>query len=406
MNYLYKFIFLIGIWLTAAIGILIAIVILPFARIKKNSSGEKKRIAIFPAFFPGNAGFQWRVANWTDILRTENIEVDIYCLWDKRMFEKYALGENELQKLYLIWKRLAHFFKAAFKTDIILIRREILPYFDEGRGFSEKILSILFKIRILDFDDHIASAKNEPRKVSLFGKLLGMQSRPFTNQVHFYNYFIVGNNFLKDFLVKEGLSNSEKNNILILPTCYPVQDQLRKSYDARKKNIVIGWIGSNGNQYTLDYVMKPLNSLFKTHNIELRVISGKHYENNIAEFKISNVTWSLETERQELLQCDIGIMPLPGNPHEFGKSAFKLIQYMSLGIVSIASDVGANKDVIEDEINGYLVRGNRWKETLFHVFDQQWNWPNIGRVAQETIKEKYSFEAHSKELIDFLLTIK
>ena len=49
-------------------------------------------------------------------------------------------------------------------------------------------------------------------------------------------------------------------------------------------------------------------------------------------------------------------MPLFDTPWERGKCAYKLIQYMACGLPTVASDIGANRDVMVDGTTGYLVR--------------------------------------------------
>ncbi len=49
--------------------------------------------------------------------------------------------------------------------------------------------------------------------------------------------------------------------------------------------------------------------------------------------------WSEETEVREILQFDIGIMPLPDGSFERGKCGYKLIQYMACGKPVVASQL-------------------------------------------------------------------
>ena len=56
--------------------------------------------------------------------------------------------------------------------------------------------------------------------------------------------------------------------------------------------------------------------------------------------KVRTIPWSEAGEAAALLQMDIGIMPLPDNPWERGKCAYKLIQYMACGLPVVASPRG------------------------------------------------------------------
>jgi glycosyltransferase involved in cell wall biosynthesis len=64
--------------------------------------------------------------------------------------------------------------------------------------------------------------------------------------------------------------------------------------------------------------------------------------------------WSREKERELLAGGGLGIMPLEDDANSRGKCALKLIQYMAHGLVPVASDVGFNREVVRDGVDGFL----------------------------------------------------
>src|SRR5712692_477404 len=107
----------------------------------------------------------------------------------------------------------------------------------------------------------------------------------------------------------------------------------------------------------MDLVIPALEALSREHPLKLIVISGEPFHRNTS-FEIVSVPWSYDTQGASLNLIDVGLMPLCDGPEERGKCGFKLIQYMTCGIVSIGSAVTTNIEIIEHGLNGFLV----WKQ--------------------------------------------
>jgi glycosyltransferase involved in cell wall biosynthesis len=96
-------------------------------------------------------------------------------------------------------------------------------------------------------------------------------------------------------------------------------------------------------------------------------------------------------------------MPIIDNEVGKGKCSFKLIQYMGLGIVSVASDVGSNKEVVENKKNGFLVGANdSWENVIKYLIQHQTDFNEIGTRARKTIMDIYSFESNTQFYLDFI----
>jgi len=217
-----------------------------------------------------------------------------------------------------------------------------------------------------------------------------------------YKRFMPGSEYLK-ILLKNTNTTVDDSAILVLPTCVDYEGELSKNYSLDKNITTLGWIGSNGNQVQLDKLIPTLNSISKIKPIELLVISGKSYAPSNVTFPIKNVNWSLETEKEDLYKIDIGLMPLDNDKMSRAKCGFKLIQYMGLGIVSIASAVTTNNRIIDDEENGFLVSNDvDWEENLLKVLDRRQEFEKISEKARRKIREHYSFGSHIEKLKNFI----
>ena len=76
---------------------------------------------------------------------------------------------------------------------------------------------------------------------------------------------------------------------------------------------------------------------------------------------------------------------------------------MGIGIVSVASAVTANAEIIDDHRNGFLVHDAQdWTRVLEEVLSRQETYPAISSAARRKIAEKFSIEANSPSYLDFV----
>jgi glycosyltransferase involved in cell wall biosynthesis len=217
-----------------------------------------------------------------------------------------------------------------------------------------------------------------------------------------YSFFIAGNQELANMIFQVKMGHSSENAIII-PTCIDNDKALIKEYDSNQE-ITIGWIGGVGNLDYLNIVMPAIEKLSQKQPLQFVVISGAAFvPTHPITFPLKNVPWTLATQTEELLKMDIGIMPLPNNSATQGKSGFKLLQYMSLGIIAVANNIGVNKEIILDKKNGFLVASaNDWHTVLETVIAQRGMWKEIGQRAQIDINNRYTFEANASAYLRFL----
>ena len=370
-------------------------IISPFISFRKK---ELNSILYLAAFFPENAGFHWRVKKWADFLKTNYFKVEI----------QYPLTSDEFKQLSVSnhTRFLVKFLKRRFwqviyshKFETVIVRRELLIYNDYGNLFLDKLLLKIHPTAILDFDDDISAAKNQPKKItSLYGKLLNEDGDKFNNTLKMYSNFIVASNYLKTRI--ESI-NKKQTNITIIPTCVDYNNFPQKTY-TNKKTLIFGWIGGTHNYFLLDNLLPIFDKLSKMHSFKLLVIGGEEYKKKL-NFEIEFRNWTLETEISNLLDIDIGLMPLIDDAESKGKGGFKLIQYMGLGIVSVASPITINKEIVDHQINSFLANNNEeWEFWLSQLLERKFDLQRIGEEARLKINSKYTFSANENNYINFI----
>ena len=367
---------------------------------------SKKNSLLFIENFPiENAGYHYRAGKWANLLNEKNFTVKVKTLIEnKEIFD--AIGVSRFKYLiFLLFSIIKKYYIicCSIGYERVIVRRELLFYNDYGNLFMLKFLLSIHPNAILDFDDDIGAAKREPRKIdSLFGKLLQENSSKFYTSLTLYKKFIVGSHFLKDLV----LSYNQKINphdICVIPTCVDYDQYPAKIY-IKKEEIVFGWIGGNTNLRLLELLLPAMERISKSYKIKLLIISGK-IMNPAVSFPVENRPWSLATEIKDMYDMDIGLMPLEDSRIAKGKCGFKLLQYMGLGIVSMATAITVNNEIISDEENSYLVPPNEdWEAYFLKVIKTQ-NFDQIGKNAKSKIHNYYTFTANINIYSDFLKTL-
>jgi glycosyltransferase involved in cell wall biosynthesis len=96
-------------------------------------------------------------------------------------------------------------------------------------------------------------------------------------------------------------------------------------------------------------------------------------------------------------------MPLPDTPWERGKCGYKLVQYMACGLPVVASPVGANRDIVDDGVDGFLAHGDdAWIDALSRLADDPALRHRMGQAGQAKVRARYSLQAAAPQLARWL----
>jgi len=159
--------------------------------------------------------------------------------------------------------------------------------------------------------------------------------------------------------------------------------------DQQDTPLTIGWTGTFSTLQYLTIVKEPIKKIIEKYRVHFLVIANKDPE--FTEFPYTFKEWKSDTEVEDLLQMNIGIMPLANTAFELGKCGFKAIQYMSLGIPAVVSPVGVNTSVVQNNFDGYWADTEQeWYEKLERLILDENLRSEMGQHAREHIQKHYS----------------
>jgi glycosyltransferase involved in cell wall biosynthesis len=149
----------------------------------------------------------------------------------------------------------------------------------------------------------------------------------------------------------------------------------------------VGWVG---HPHTVHYLPIVADALRGVEGVNLQVV-GAPVPEAFTGMRAEAFSWTEESEVTRIADFDAGIMPLPDTPWERGKCAYKLLQVMAAGKPVIASPVGANRQVVQHGINGFLAETpEEWSEALRKLAASPDLRARMGVEARKTAEQGYS----------------
>ena len=278
-------------------------------------------------------------------------------------------------------------------SDIIYFQKTCNPM----SYFLHLLAQKIKKITVYDFDDAIFLL---PNKYPM-AKMMVKKS----------NVVVVGSHYLLAYAKKLN------TNTYLLPT--PINTELFNPIKVRRRKkvnnrVVIGWCGG-GEQHlqNLRLLIKPLEKIGSKYDVVFRLIGVRGFReirelfSKLRNIEIQIIDWIAPLQiPQEIVQFDIGVMPLADDEWSKGKCALKALEYMSMGVATIASPIGENKHVIEHALNGLLASTtDEWVTNLSKLIEDANFRREVGRRGRKTVEEKYSLKVVGKRLSNIIISL-
>jgi glycosyltransferase involved in cell wall biosynthesis len=349
---------------------------------KKNGEISVCALTLYP--YDTVPGQRFRIEQWEPFLEKQGISIDYYSFADEKLTKTMPKPGNFPVKVAGLIKGFLHRFwhlKSLSKYDVILIYRAAAII---GPAFLERLVKMSGRPIVYDFDDAIfLEHTNEANR--LFGWL--KFARKTSSICRLSTSVTVGNAWLAQYAEKYN------SNVTIVPSSVNTDIYLPQPKSSRDGDkIIVGWTGSSTSQTHLEIFAPQLKELLvRRSNVEIHVHSDREPE--LPDIPFVWHKWSPENEVEVISNFDIGIMPLPDDEWSLGKCSMKALLYMSLGIPTVCSDVGMNREVITDGRNGFLAANDEeWFRKLENLIDDRNLRIKLGAKARETVVEKYSME--------------
>ncbi len=264
--------------------------------------------------------------------------------------------------------------KKARTVDAVLWQKVLISQWDVLR------LRMASKRLIFDLDDAVWMGKrNHVPYVS------GKQARRFGFFMRFIDGAICGSPVLEAKInqVAPNVSTS------LIPTSVP-KLPMKEVRGAHELPIIV-WVGMGPNVAQVEAIEEELSAVHSSHPFLLRIVSNR--PPNFSRFSSWEfIEWTEGAEYDAIVSADLGIMPLVDNGFTRGKCAYKALRYMSGGLPVVASDVGVNREWIEQSRSGIVAKSGEWVSALTRLLSDPTLSSSMGKRGWETVQERFTHE--------------
>ena len=307
------------------------------------------------------AATRYRLEQFVGPLAERGITLTIRPFIDSKLFAQlYRRDAIPRTAFGLIWSALLRLGDAlaAREADVVLVQREAMLF---GPPLIEWLAKTVGgRPLVLDLDD----ATYVPYTSPTYGRL-GKWLKCFgktDDLIRWSEVVTCGNRAIAEYVSSRGAA------ACVIPTVVDTEFFKPGKRVPSEAAPVLGWVGTHSTYPYLESIFPVLEELAHGYNFRLKIVGSGREEISVAGIAIENLKWSLEREIQDFQSFDIGLYPIDTRLYgdwAAGKSGFKGIQYMAVGIPYVATPIGAIAEIGEAGVTHFnATTREEWKDVL------------------------------------------
>ena len=351
------------------------------------------------ASYPAEAAAtRFRVQQFVAPLAQRGITVSVHPFFDAagfaRLYQRNAWPKTLLRLLKASAGRVTDLARTQ-RADVIFVQREAMMF---GPPIFEWLSArVMRRPMVLDLDDATYVSYTSPT-YGRVGNALKWFSKT-DDLIRWAEVVICGNNSIAGYV------SSKNTRAVVIPTIVDT-DEFRPRDERDDAQVVLGWIGTHSTFPYLETLFPVIQKLAERHQITLRIIGSGKDDIVVSGVQVQNLPWELAREVRDFQSFDIGLYPIDETLYPgwaSGKSGFKAIQYMAVGIPYVATPVGATTEIGEPGVTHLLARTpDEWYAALEQLIQNRARRRAMGRAGREHVLKHYAFEEQVDKLASVL----
>jgi glycosyltransferase involved in cell wall biosynthesis len=350
------------------------------------------------ASYPNQAAAtRYRVTQFIAPLAERGITMTLHPFFDSKLFtslyKREAMARTALGLTFAGLRRLKDVWHAR-KADVLFVQREAMMF---GPPLIEWLSAkALRRPMVLDLDDATYVRYTSPTygrlasALKCFGKTDSL--------IRWAKVVTCGNQAIAEYVSKKG------GRAVVIPTVVDTE-QFRPPDNPERHDVpVLGWLGTHSTYPFLESIFPALEQLSRTHRFRLKIVGAGREQVMIPGVEIENLGWRLEREIADLQSFDIGLYPVrPGGstPSEWtaGKSGFKSVQYMAVGIPYVVTPIGACAEIGEPGVTHFVATSqDEWYEALARLLSDNDLRKRMGEAGRQHALLHYPLSIQAEKL--------
>jgi len=338
------------------------------------------------------AATRYRLAQFIEPLAQRGISLAIRPFLDSSLsaslYKRSAWPRTALGLLRASVRRVADVWKAS-RSDVLLIQREAMIL---GPPVVEWLATKLGHCpMVLDLDD----ATYVPYLSPTYGRL-GSALKWFSKTddlIRWARVVTCGNRTIAEYVAAKGAST------YIIPTVVDTE-KFRPRVRAPEQDVpVVGWVGTHSTYPYLESIFPALQQLARDLRFRLKVVGAGRDEIKLPGVDVENLAWQLEREIEDFQSFDIGLYPIIEDEWAAGKSGFKSVQYMAVGIPFVVTPVGACAEIGEPHVTHLAARSiDEWCAALERLLSDAELRRKMGAAGRQHALQYYNVSAQADKL--------
>ncbi len=347
-----------------------------------------KILLLIPAPKKISPSQRFRVEQYIHLPEGQHLSFEAHPFFSPKTWSIFHVKGHYIEKLTGILAGFLRRWMTMFQLgqyDFVYVHKEAAPI---GPPIFEWIISrICRKKMIYDFDDNIWTSLSSEANP---GAALVKCNWKVSHICKYSHIVTVGNTFLADY------AKQYNHDVRIIPTVINTEKYHNKIKDQSNNKLTIGWTGTYTNLHNLTIIEAVIAALQAKYHFNFLVIANK--DPQLKKIAYAYKKWNIKTEIEDLMEMNIGVMPLAGSVVEMGKCGFKAIQYASLGIPAVVSPVGANKEVVTHNETGFWANNTEeWYAFLEQLILSESLRSEMGINGRNKMIASYSVEANKEK---------